>query len=964
MNTADFLRLILPSKGYYFLAVPLASGGYKHKAFTDVEKLADAALYASGKGVNTYMACSSYEQPEYIGADGKKHWRTKDNAIFTRSQWMDMDGDKATNLRALKAFCAETGIPRPNILVDSGNGIHTYWIFDRDVDAKTWRKCASLFKSIAAHFDLAQLDTTRTSDVTSVLRPHGTVNDKTHKGLGVKPVKIVGTVIEKPIAFSDWVRALVDVQRKYEVSVPKQTEAKVNINSDLGGGASEYPPASAVTIAEHCAQIKFFRDFKGEGQTEPVWRSCLGLVKHTVEGVELAHEWSSGHTDYEASKCQEKLDNWNAGPTTCAKFKQDNPTGCAGCPHTVTTPMFLGQVAPEPVVHIEEFNPTTEEVVVDEAPVFSEEMLKRFRPTKDGISARKEDDEGVASWVLICDKWVYPYQYYCDVDDGSQWKLRIAVRVRPGEWKDAEITAKALYSGGVTLRAELGSKALLGATPGNDKLLEFFMRTAADDLQAAMVETAMHEHMGWQEDRSFLVGSKRYSPDGEVREVVLGKSLRAEQKSFVQVGDLPRYTELINHAYNRPKHEPYQFTWMAGFASPLIELMCNEPVGIVFSAWSPESGFGKSTAAKLAAGLWHDPTKVVGASRTTPYALYVNAGHRRNLPLVVDEISTWDATKISDFGYDYSSGQAKQQGDSKTGGLRDNSHLNWTNCVITTSNRSVMETMAAHSTNQCIPQMMRVFEYRFDANHNETMATDEGRTVMAELMQMSGVAGPVFMRSVVKNQDTVHKMLDSAYLMFARESKLPKDARFWLYGASASWVAFNISKKLGLHSFNGSSYKAWILSQLANLDTVVNNARTDVVSMFGDMVSDLQGGIIVTMNEGHGNGTIATLAPNHRLPTGEVTGRLIIGNKRLAIKFAAIKQWCKTKNISTVEMKHALKEKGWLVGTGQVYLAVGLPMAVAKTSVWMLDWEACSSNVRLVSINGAQVEVPDVSAAH
>jgi Domain of unknown function (DUF927) len=979
MNTADFLRLILPSKGYYFLAIPQGKG-YKHTAFIAPEALAAAALEASAAGRNAYMACASYQQPEYLGADGRKHWRTRENAAFVRTQWLDMDGDKATNVKDLIAFCTATELPRPNILVDSGNGIHVYWVFDRDLPVETWRQSAALFKSLAAHLNLAQQDTTRTADVSSVLRPAGTTNDKTHKGLGIKPVAVIGRVRHDPVSFTDWLRTLTNAQSKYGITPPKITADKTDwlrtltnaqskygitppkitadktegINNDLGGGLDEFPPTSAVIIAEHCAQLRFFRDYRGGGQAEPTWRNCLGIVKHCTEGESLAHHWSGGHPEYDAANCQQKLDSWTVGPTTCDRFKQDNAPVCERCPHTVATPMFLGRQAPEPVAQLAAFDPVTETIVLDEAPVFSAAMTQYFRPTERGICARFESEEGVITWNPICANWVYPYQYYKDLDDSGQWKVRIRERIRPGVWRESEVTAKSIGSGGSTLLGELTGKAMVVPTPGQGKKLENYMKTWIDELKSSMNETAMHEHMGWQPDRSFLVGAQRYAVDGTTSVVVLNKQLRNDQASYTPSGDLARYIELIDTAYNRPRHEAYQFTWMAGFASPLIELMCQEPVGIVFSAWSPESGFGKSTAAKLAAGIWHDPTKVVAANRTTEYALYVNAGYRRNLPLVVDEISSWDPAKLAQFGYDFSSGKAKDQGD-KVGGLRDNAHLNWTNCAITTSNRSIMEIMSAHSANQCTPQMMRVFEYRFDAQHHETMSAEEGRAVISELMQIRGVAGPRFIRAVAGKQDVVRKLLDEAFSEFARESDLPKDARFWLYGAAACWVAFRITAKQGLHKFNATAYKTWIIARLKELKNTVHHAKTDAISLFGDMVSDLQGGMIVTMNEGHAGGTIATLAPNHRLPNGEVTGRLVIGDKRISIKTAAVKEWCKAHNVSVSEMKHALKLKGWLLGTGQVYLARGLPMAVAKTGAWTLDWSACIDNVRLATINGAPI---------
>lgn len=349
MDTSAFLHYILPSKGVYYVVWIKDEGATIHFPFSRPEDAAAKALQLSVQGNNAYHACASYAQESYVDSNGKTRWRTADNAALVKSQWVDIDCNADyTQKQAIEdtaRFCKETGLPPPNLVVNSGNGIHCYWVFDRDIKKDTWVKMAELFKAICAHFKYAHTDTTRTADVASVLRPIGTVNDKQHKGLGIKPVKLVGIPVETPINAGEWITNLRELKSKYDIrlAAPKKAEPSgqtSNPNAALLGGM-EYPESSAVKIADKCKQIASFRDTGAPH--EPEWRASIGVVKHTTEGDVLCHQWSEKYSGYRHTVTQAKLDNWTTGPTTCTHF--DGLTGCmADCPHAgkITSPIQLG----------------------------------------------------------------------------------------------------------------------------------------------------------------------------------------------------------------------------------------------------------------------------------------------------------------------------------------------------------------------------------------------------------------------------------------------------------------------------------------------------------------------------------------------------------------------------------------------------------------------------------------------
>lgn len=117
---------------------------------------------------------------------------------------------------------------------------------------------------------------------------------------------------------------------------------------DAGSGEgiqshTDYPPSDAKLIADRCFQIGNLRDTKGEDQREPVWFDCLGVVAYCVNGNAIAHEWSSGHEDYDEAQTEAKLNyRLRFPPTTCEQFRKSNPAGCSGCTNKCKSPITLG----------------------------------------------------------------------------------------------------------------------------------------------------------------------------------------------------------------------------------------------------------------------------------------------------------------------------------------------------------------------------------------------------------------------------------------------------------------------------------------------------------------------------------------------------------------------------------------------------------------------------------------------
>jgi hypothetical protein len=216
-STKDFLSLILPDHGIYYIATPNPGGpGFIHYPLKTIPEMVTKAFELNAAKQNVYFACASYINESYIGKDGKRHWRTGLNAGWVMSFWCEIDcgADKAEAgkgyetlkqaAQALKAFCLANALPIPT-LVKSGGGLHCYWVFTETIAKESWLPVAFKFKALAKDGRAPLLaDPSRTADIASVLRPVGTGNWKPSRAGAVVTLKYVSD----PMDFADFQSAV------------------------------------------------------------------------------------------------------------------------------------------------------------------------------------------------------------------------------------------------------------------------------------------------------------------------------------------------------------------------------------------------------------------------------------------------------------------------------------------------------------------------------------------------------------------------------------------------------------------------------------------------------------------------------------------------------------------------------------------------------------------------------------
>lgn len=321
----------------YCLAELKPGGGMVHTWADTFEGFIQQAEKRVGR-VARYYALAAYGNETN---DKGKRARTQANAISLKVFPLDIDcgaekhaknpaGTYATlqeGIAALKAFIKATGL-RPTYVVESGAGLHVYFVMDKPVPVAEWEPVARALGDLAKVHGL-RVDTSVTTNAAGVLRLIGSEHQN---GRRVK----VGHVSGKVYGLAEFAAKVGAGSAQGTATTASRVKLKVNDALQLDG-----PPYSAARAAEKCAALQAVAGCGGN-VSEPLWRGALGVLKFASDGADLLHPWSSGHPDYDPAETDKKLDGWRGtGPTKCDTFRK-HFKGCAECPHKVSYPMQLG----------------------------------------------------------------------------------------------------------------------------------------------------------------------------------------------------------------------------------------------------------------------------------------------------------------------------------------------------------------------------------------------------------------------------------------------------------------------------------------------------------------------------------------------------------------------------------------------------------------------------------------------
>lgn len=884
MNTLEFFQAVLPAEGTYFLALfKPGSPAPAHKAFSSLETLAEAVqqIEKANPSWSIYHACASYNQP-FVEVDGKKKYRVKDNWNKAKSFWADIDcgEDKALEGKgyatkkeaatAIVAFCTETGFPRP-MFIDSGNGVHCYWPLSRAIPSDTWQRIAYALKSLFASHGLL-VDPSRTADFASILRPVGSFHKKGQpKEVVCKQLAVESDPKELALLVANLVK---DIKVQQPPVSQAMLAAAAEANADLMQYAPTNTPTSVIEIAKHCNQVAEMRDMHGEVGYEQ-WRGVIGIIKHCIEGDELAHEWSSGAQGYSEQETQVKLDTWNSPPTTCKYFNSCNPKGCEGCPSKdkVNTPMQLGRIVVKQEAEVVEaiVNGEKMEVQIPEFP-------KGYRHDNGMLIRAMTDKDNIVHEVTVSPNLFYPMYRICK-EDGT-YSLKIRVHMPNNKTREVEINTACLASPQELAKA-LCQYEIAGSNTKDANLhMNAYMKDFLEKLKRETDEMNTMTTYGWSPELdSFLLGDRLYHADGTVRQVFVGGSARRLLPAFTIRGTAEGYTKAIDYIYNRPGMEPMQYALMSAFGSVLTPLVDSQYKGLIMSMAGGDTAKGKTTVCMT--GLYAfgdaDALKIAGGDKgATVNGQFGTMATLQNLPLLFDELTHVKSDIISSLAMQVTNGKGKIREQVKNNIVQLAETKDFALSLYATSNEGLHGKIAEAQGNSQA-EAVRVIEINIDRYPDTKIdpEVEDIEPIRRTIERNSGAAGDLFIRYVVTHIEEV------AIKIAANSSRLSaqiKDTRyrFWKWHAAATLTALQITNELGITHFDHEKLYQFTIQLFEEMgDAVAQQNTITPEEALNKIISSLHDRIIVTSEyrdsrDGRG--------PEYVNLRGEPAGRYVIGN--------------------------------------------------------------------------------------
>lgn len=935
--------------------------------FSDTMATTGIIQALQSRAVETYFGLASYAQ---LPTDGGSGFRTQANVLALRSFWLDIDagvekhkkhGDSVypTQQAALEALATEVGkglIPQPTYVVSSGEGLHVYWCSTEDIAPAEWIPAADKLGRYCASVGL-KVDSSRTADTASVLRPVGTIHFKSGNQVRILST---GTLFTKPdllhrfmsLPVADSLRSRPPVVNPLlGLGMPAMGMASVAAESSMGT-MGDYKPASFGKIIDRqkyertgCAQLLWAYEHQQEAD-EPTWFGALSVAQFCVtDRDEWIHKLSHLHPEYERGATEAKAAQAK-GPKSCAHFEAQHPERCRGCPHygKITNPIVLGYepqnrptivIAPVSTDHTQ-----TDSFLVPELP------WGFYRGQNGGVytdipkllpDGKKSKDEMVAFEVCRQDTYIFER-----VKDGSNRQLYLCRYHSPHDGVvEFQLDSTNINSQKDFKDAITGAGLPIDGTEQWKQLMSFFnrARTKLVNERAAVAAVAQ---MGWQENgKDFVLGDTVITRTG-TRPAPLGdkevarkhaKAFRPTAKGAEADAQLELWRSLLHEMYSSPQAVANQFVIATALGAPFSSKYALEShAGGVISLSSSGSGRGKTFTCQTALRVFGDPAAVTFSSKdgTTIAGLMTNLGYLNSLPLLRDEVTEMNSEEIVNMVYDSTRLGDKERAQGSDNDIRGNRNK-WRTFFYATANTSLYD-MVSQGRDVADGPIRRITEinipeltYLRDSNH--------ARQLAQRLHTIKGAAGYRLIEWLVANDDKAQKLWDSMMAYFINAHNVTNEERYWANHLVSGCVGAIIGDQLRLLPFEPSGilkYAGDLLQQLRSRVGYRVLAQEDYLSQF--FTDNVDHTLVI--------GTAVTddfVMTGAELPRKSVYIRVESANGMAFVNSVLIKQWCNTRRVVLADFEHQLLKRGGKSGQLKRMLAnTPLASTTDPQKVWAI----------------------------
>jgi len=749
IGTTEFYKKVLPSQGVYCIATISLTGKTMNYFVESIDEIEPKINELKQDGENIYVTHSS-----------QKSYSRKDNALYSRSLFVDLDVEpnnpkkyqsKEEANNALDKFLIDVNLPPP-IRVDSGRGIWAWWAFDADIPIEEWRTYAEKFKKLCLDNDF-KIDPSVTSDKGRVTRAPNCLNYKTNPP---SPTKVISD--ELPVyVFEEFKQFLGDpsVEEILKAASKGLTEEERRMHGLDNWEASFDKILKESMLGTGCNQIKHMMEHPDDVSYE-LWTAGLTVASRCVDAETAIHTLSEGAKNYNREATILKAASFD-GVHSCNSFDNSNPGGCNGCAHRgrITNPLKLGKVFKiAPVVPQEQIgnvitqNSTTA-LSTEEVFTLPSTMFPYIHGANGGIYKKELPvwDEETQQYIEKEPSEVSEYHFKAkqrlkNPADGDCLLLRCTFpKDKPVEFLfpmrlayEPIKTASHLANHGIYLRKHEVVIVM-------DYLIKWG-KVLSNEVEADI----MRNQMGWTDDdrTSFVIGDREYKRDGSVSQSPFSAITDKIGKHMAPKGTFEEWKKAANQL-DTPGMEIHQYAMLAGFASPLMAYT-NTDGGII--CLTGDTGAAKTGALFSAVSIWGNPKVLyVHAKKGGTFnALKGRISTLHNMTYAHDEVTNLDAEDLSEMSHMISTGKPKLKMQASVNAERD-FEASASMIALFTSNKSIYDKLSAlkHDPNG---EVARIIEFMLGQPKILQTDINYGKRVFEAFKANYGHAGPKFIQSI------------------------------------------------------------------------------------------------------------------------------------------------------------------------------------------------------------------------
>ena len=836
----------LPSTGVYCVAtIDPINKITKHKFVENIDELELFVESKKNTKTNIFVALSSFNG----------YSRKAEEAKSVKSFFVDLDvgegkgyESKEDALDAIDKFVLDNELPPP-VRIDSGGGVHAYWLFDEDVPAAEWKPYAEKFKNFCLTHGL-NIDPVVTADLARILRCPDTFNQKTDPPI---PTKLLGDSI--PVySFDEFKNFLGAVAQSHDDLIA--TLPKTGLSEDqrkmmkLDNFQTKFSDIAVKSLeGRGCNQIKFILE-NARTLQEPIWYSGLSIAQHCSDRDTAIHMMSEEHPGYNREATIRKAQATQDKPHSCDTFNNVNPGGCEGCPFRgkITNPLALGK-------ELQTAQPVEETVLQQiQDPITSKSMtrlnglpqeLQPFVYGKNGgiyyLPPMEYDSDGAPipkEPIIVSLYDVYPIKRIFSVADGECLLMKAMLPNDPE--REFLLPLKHVYAV-ERFKETIASNGVL-FNPGNKEvgyLMSYIIKWGQYLMNKSSAEV-MRMQMGWTPNReSFVIGATEYTRKFEDISSPTSPLCKGIAKHLVPAGTYEDW-KIATNKLNKPSLELHAFTMLAGFGSALMDYTSTSGVTICLTG---ESGAAKTGALYSALSVWGNPKdlSVLDATENGMTGRYLGL---HNIPFGLDEVGNILPKSLSQLIHKISQGKSKIRMQASVNAERDH-EMSASLVAIFTSNHSLYDklTTLKKDPNGEVARLIEMTIRKPSVFRDDAAL---GREIFDSFRFNYGWAGPEFIKAIYRTgEQGISEMIDRWCLRFKKDFGDDTSYRFYENLVAASMSAGEIANEAKITEFDLERiYRLIVGEMIAIKDHVVKVNSVDYESVLSDYINKNQSGIL------------------------------------------------------------------------------------------------------------------------